>query len=179
MPPVAATVRELQEVLERGGFVGPLAVSGDMEAVLAIDREGDYAAGFPMAVLADGSWSMDAMIYDRMEGVWRDGGSSGVVIGGQPTPWTPPSGGWGHGPLMGCAFTRQVRFEGEDDDEYWVSADVGFLGSDAHHLLCVIDGRQRRIEVADPLRAYAAVGRSRSGDFHLVAIGADGAVVGE
>jgi hypothetical protein len=155
---VVATVRELQEVLERGGFVGPAAVAADMEAVLAINREGDHAAGFLMAVLADGSWSMDAVVYDRARGVWRDGGSSGVVIVGQPTPWTPPpAGGWGHGPLMGCAFTRQLRFEGED--EYWVSADVGFLGADADHGPLRLRGRWAR--TPDRSRQPAARLRSR------------------
>jgi hypothetical protein len=176
---VVASVTQLQEVLERGGFVGPVAVMAGEEAVLAIDRAGDYAAGFLLAVLADGQWSMDAVIYDRTDGAWRDGGSSGVVIGGEPTPWVPPSGGWGHGPLMGCAFTRQLRFESDEDDEYWVSADVGFLAPDADHLLCVVEGRKRRIAIVNPLRAYAAVGRSATGDFHLIAVGSDGSVVGE
>jgi hypothetical protein len=101
------------------------------------------------------------------------------VIEGEPTPWTPSPGGWGHGPDIGCAFTRQLRFEGDHDEEYWVSADVGFLAPEADHLVCVVEGRAGRLAVADPLRAHAAVGRSATGDFHLVAVGADGATLGE
>ncbi len=176
---MAAKGSDLQSAFDDGEFVGPVAVTAGMNEVLAVDRDADYGAAFLMVALANSQWSMDAMIYSRTDGVWREQGSSGVVIEGLPMPWIPSSGGWGHGPLLGCAFTRQLAFEGEDDDESWVSADVGFLAPEADHLLCVVEGHERRITVTNPLRAYAAIGRSVTGDFHLIAVDATGAALDE